>query len=142
MNDQLRAYTKKKTLHADNRNEHLSFEQLIDYVDIKESTKVSMGSGVIDTATDFSSDHVQQNNDQSRTRTFSFKPRYKPWRQDQRYDNNWLPQQNNAQQPNLNQGSQQSQPPNSYNQGLNYSNQDADRAQHVSFQQQYQQQCT
>ena len=109
VDDELRAYAKKKILQAENKKEYLSFEQLLDYVQIKEATRISKASGDFDQCTDFSSDQAQPNNDHSRIKSDNPKPRYKPWRQDQRYDNNRSPQHNNAQQINSNQDSHQSQ---------------------------------
>ena len=41
VDDELRAYAKKKILQAENKKEYLSFEQLLDHVQIKEATRIS-----------------------------------------------------------------------------------------------------
>ena len=72
----------------------------MDYVQIKKATIASKTAGDIDTVTDFNSDNAQPNNDQSRIKPEGFKPRYKPWQQDQIFENNRSSQQYNGQQPN------------------------------------------
>ena len=97
----------------------------MDYVQIKEATRINKTAGDIDTVTDFNSDNAHPINDQSRIKPEGFKPRYKPWRQDQRFDNNRSTQQYNGQHSNQSNQSQQQY-------------QDSGRAQNVSFQQQTQ----
>ena len=68
VDDELRTYAKKKILQAEDKKEHLSFEQLMDYVQTKEATRVIKASGDLNQCTNFISDQAMPNNDISRAR--------------------------------------------------------------------------